>query len=67
VPPHHHTAFRLIAIPGLAGIALLAWGLVTLDICTTIIGIVLVVIAQLWRIDRLVWMYDELQETVHPT
>jgi hypothetical protein len=67
VPPHHRTAFRLIAIPGLAGIALLAWGLVTLDLCTTIIGIVLVAIAQLWRIDRLVWMYDELQEAVHPT
>lgn len=61
VPAHHRRAFRIIALPGIAGVVLLAWGLVFLDLWPTIVGGTLVVLAQLWRIDRLVWMYDELQ------
>ena len=61
VSPAHRTAFHLIAVPGLAGIALVVWGLVALDPWPTVVGAVLVVLAQLWRIDRLVWMYDDLQ------
>ena len=60
VPPRHRTAFRLIAIPGVVGIAMVAWGLVALDVWPTVFGATLVVLAQLWRIDRLVWMYEEL-------
>jgi hypothetical protein len=40
---------------------LLIWGLVALELWPTVIGVTLVVLTQLWRIDRLVWMYDELQ------
>jgi hypothetical protein len=60
VPAHHRHALRLIALPGLCGIALLVWGLVALEVWPTVVGVTLVVLAQLWRIDRLVWMYDEL-------
>ena len=60
VPRNHLNAFRLIAIPGIVGIVLVAWGLIALGVWPTIIGAALVIIAQLWRIDRLVWMYDEL-------
>ena len=54
------TAFRLIATPGIVGIAMVGWGLVALDVWPTVFGATLVVLAQLWRIDRLVWMYEEL-------
>jgi hypothetical protein len=60
VPAGHRVAFRLIAVPGVVGIGLLGWGLVVLDVWPTVVGVVLVVLAQLWRIDRLVWMYDDL-------
>jgi hypothetical protein len=60
VPAHHRHALRLIALPGLCGIVLLVWGLVALEAWPTVAGVALVVLAQLWRIDRLVWMYDEL-------
>jgi hypothetical protein len=33
---------------------LLAWGLAALDGWPTVVGVALVVLAQLWRIDRLV-------------
>lgn len=61
VPMRHRTAFRLIAIPGLAGIALLGWGLVALAVWPTVMGATVIVLAQLWRIDRLVWMYEEIE------
>jgi hypothetical protein len=60
IPRHHRTALNLIAIPGVAGIVLLGWGLVALDVWPTLVGVTLIVVAQLWRIDRLVWMYEEL-------
>lgn len=60
VPTHHRRAFRLLAIPGVAGMALAVWGVVTLGVWPTVVGVTLVVLAQLWRIDRLVWMYDGL-------
>lgn len=60
VPAGHRTAFRLVAVPGVVGIALVVWGLVALDVWPTVTGAALVVLAQLWRIDRLVWMYEDL-------
>lgn len=48
------------AVPGVVGIAMTGWGLVALDVWPTAFGTTLVVLAQLWRIDRLGWMYEEL-------
>ena len=64
VPVAHRAALRLIAVPGVVGIALLGWGLVALEVWPTISGVALVVLAQLWRIDRLVWMYEDLSRRV---
>jgi hypothetical protein len=66
VPPAHRTAFRLIAVPGVVGIGLLVWGLVALDVWPTVTGVALVVLAQLWRIDRLVWMHEDLTRDRRP-
>jgi hypothetical protein len=63
VPAHHRRAFRLVAVPGVVGMALVVWGLVALDAWPAVAGAGLVVLAQLWRIDRLVWMYDELHRS----
>jgi hypothetical protein len=60
VPAAHRSALRLISVPGVVGIGLLAWGLVVLQVWPTVVGVVLVVLAQLWRIDRLVWVYEDL-------
>jgi hypothetical protein len=42
VPARHRTAFRLIAIPGLVGIASVMWGLVALAVWPTVFGATLV-------------------------
>ena len=66
VPARHRTAFRLIAVPGLVGIVLTGWGLLALEVWPTVFGATLVVLAQLWRIDRLVWMYEEVTPSSCP-
>ena len=60
VPHHHRVAFRWIAVPGVAGIGLLAWGLVALEPWPAVTGGAFMVLAQLWRIDRLVSLYEDL-------
>jgi hypothetical protein len=59
VPPACRSVLRWLIIPGSAGIALLVWGLVQLELWPTIFGATLITLAQLWRIDRLGLVYEE--------
>lgn len=58
VPPEHLKVLRLLVPIGAAGIVLLVYGLVCLRIWPTVFGATLIVLGQLWRIDRLVAVYD---------
>lgn len=59
VSPDHRAVLRLLVCTGLAGFALVAYGLVALEIWPTVFGATLVVFGQLWRIDRLGLLYEE--------
>ncbi|MFM9372173.1 DUF6653 family protein [Streptomyces sp. Da 82-17] len=52
VPAEHRTILNCLIAAGLFGFALIAWGLTALDIWPLTVGTALVVLAQLWRIDR---------------
>ncbi|MFE1937612.1 DUF6653 family protein [Streptomyces sp. NPDC059474] len=52
VPAEHKATLNWLIASGLTGFALIAWGLTTLNIWPLILGTVMVVLAQLWRIDR---------------
>jgi hypothetical protein len=65
VPPDHLRVLRLSPacawadVPiGAAGFVLLVCGLVTLEVWPTVFGATLIVLGQLWRIDRLVVFYE---------
>ena len=60
VPSGLRVLLRRLILVGVAGFALLAWGLVTLSIWPTIFGATVVTLAQLWRIDRMGLLYNEL-------
>ena len=49
---------RLLIPIGAAGFVLLVYGLVTLEVWPTVFGATLIVLGQLWRIDRLVVLYE---------
>ena len=59
VPPACRAVLRWLMVPALAGLVLLLWGLVLLQPWPTVFGAALIVLAQLWRIDRLGLLYEE--------
>ena len=59
VPADTRAVLRLLIAVGGAGFALLAFGLVRLEVWPTVFGATLVVLGQLWRIDRMVVLYDD--------
>jgi hypothetical protein len=58
VPLEYRVVLRWLIVPGLCGIVLLAYGLVALRVWPTAFGATLIVLAQLWRIDRLGLLYE---------
>ncbi|MBT2235255.1 DUF6653 family protein [Nonomuraea sp. NEAU-A123] len=54
----HRKVQRLLVGVGSAGFALLAWGLVALEVWPAVFGATLIVLGQLWRIDRLGQLYE---------
>ena len=52
------TYAKLLVPAGAAGFVLLIYGLVRLEVWPTVFGASLIVLAQLWRIDRLVVFYE---------
>lgn len=57
----HRWVLRWLIAAGLAGFMFLAWGLWSLHIWPTLEGTTLLVMAQLWRIDRMGLLFDEMQ------
>lgn len=57
-PVEHRTVLRRLVGLGLAGLALLGWGLVSLTLWPTVFGASVLVLAQLWRIDRFGLLYE---------
>jgi hypothetical protein len=60
IPREYRRVLRLLIPVGAAGFALLAYGLVRLEMWPTVFGASLIVLGQLWRIDRMGLLYDDL-------
>jgi hypothetical protein len=53
MPPAHRSLLRLLSAVGAVTLALLTFGLIRLQVWPTIFGATVLVLAQLWRIDKL--------------
>ncbi|MEV4091694.1 DUF6653 family protein [Streptosporangium saharense] len=60
MPAGFAVAQRIWTVGALAGVSLLTWGLITLQIWPTAFGTTLIVYGQLWRIDRLGILYNQV-------
>jgi hypothetical protein len=60
VPPDHRSVLRILVLLGSVGFGLTIWGLVALSVWPTVFGATLVVVAQLWRIDRFGWLWERV-------
>ncbi len=59
-PRDYGPILRWLMSIGVVGLIMIAWGLFAFHVWVTIIGTVLVVMAQLWRIDRLGILYESI-------
>ncbi|MBL0886140.1 hypothetical protein HGK34_07615 [Myceligenerans sp. I2] len=55
----HLVVTRLLVAAGLVGFGLIAWGLIALDLWPLASGTALLLMAQLWRIDRYGLLYQQ--------
>ncbi len=64
IPIEHVNAATLLSIGSGIGLLLLVAGLLTREPSAFLIGGVAVFLCKLWFIDRMVWLYDEMKESV---
>lgn len=61
VPKHHYTLVLILTVlQTLTGIILMV-GLWKLDISLTIMGTISVYLSKMWFLDRMVWIYEDMQ------
>lgn len=63
VPERHRLIPHILNIASLLGFPLLTWGLITLQIWPTAMGIFLITGAKLWYLDRMVVLYQDMVST----
>ena len=62
VPQHHQRVPSLLNLISASGLPFLVLGLVNLEIYPTLIGYILITLGKLWFIDRMVWLYKDMQD-----
>ena len=62
VPMHHHRMPTLLSAVSGLGLVPLIWGLVRLHLWSTLLGTVLIYAGKLWFLDRMVWLYHDMQD-----
>lgn len=58
IPGHYTVIQQWLIILGFTGMILIAWGLYQLHLWISILGAVVLILAQLWRIDRFSTLYE---------
>ena len=61
IPAHHARAALILSAVAAIGGLITVWGVIVLDVYLTVLGAVLVYGGKLWFLDRMVWLYQDMQ------
>ena len=64
IPAHHARMATYLSILAGLGLAPLVWGLWVLHPWAVLLGLFITVVAKLWQMDRMVWIYADMREEV---
>ena len=62
IPPHHLRMAWVLTGVSVLGAVVLVFGLVVLNPWATVCGVVLTVGGKLWFVDRMVWLFQDMQD-----
>lgn len=60
ISSHHLPVIWFLYVIQFIGVAFIAWGSYFLDLWPTLFGLVLVYLGKTWFLDRMVWVYQEM-------
>lgn len=60
VPRHHDTMAKILTALAAFGSLILLYGLIVLDVWPTVFGLCLTIVAKVWFVDRMVWLYEDI-------
>lgn len=63
IPRHHRIAGRTLTLLAALASGIWIWGLVMLDVSATLFGLVVSMLAKMWFVDRMAWLFENLQDT----
>lgn len=62
VPEHHRVVPHLLAAAAGIGFLVAVWGALTNTAWPAVLGGALAMLAKLWFVDRMVWLYDDMKD-----
>ncbi len=62
VPEHHRIMPNILSRVSVIGLPFLIWGLWQLKIWPLLVGLILMLGAKLWFVDRMVWIYEDMKD-----
>lgn len=62
VPARHRLMPNILSLVSGLGLPFLIYGLIRLDPWPTLLGVVLVYAGKLWFLDRMVWLYEDMED-----
>ena len=63
IPHHHARAAKILAALSGIGIIPFVLGLIQLDVWATVAGVAIIMLSKLWFLDRMVWLFDDMNES----
>jgi len=63
VPQHHRKAIVVLNTVTASGIPFFIWGLYSLQLWPTVLGVLLVYLGKMWFLDRMVWIYQDMENS----
>jgi hypothetical protein len=62
VPTHHRRMPHVLNIISGIGFLVVVWGTAALALWPLVVGFALVYLGKLWFLDRMVWLYQDMQQ-----
>jgi len=67
IPRHHERMAWVLVALMLVGVGVVGYGLASLRVWPTLTGMVVVMMAKTWFVDRMVWLYQDMAATNAPS